>query len=140
MRNVFLGVFLSMAATFIGIYLLFESLEIGEYVWPILFPTFGWTFLIMIFVFGIIALTTRSACSPPPSYPLQSTVSDGQSYGQRYDFDAMPTHSRGAVRVIPVYCPYCARSLNLDEVMWISMDSLVCPSCNSTVRAEIREE
>ena len=127
-----------MAVTFLGIYLLFESLEIGEYVWPILFPTFGWTFAIMIFVFGIVALTTRSACNAPRSYPMESTISD--VYEQGYDFDSMPSYSRGAVRAIPVYCPYCARSLNLDEVMWVSMDSLVCPSCNSTVRAEIREE
>jgi hypothetical protein len=142
MRNVFLGIFLSIAATFIGIYFLFESLQIGEYVWPILLPTFGWTFGIMIVVFGIVALTMRAGCNPPPSsYPSQSTYYSGQDLDQGYDgIDSFPAYSRGSVRAVPVYCPYCGRSLELDEVRWVSADSLVCPSCNSTVRAEIREE
>jgi hypothetical protein len=56
------------------------------------------------------------------------------------DADFADLYPSGAQYKIPVYCPFCQRTIELHRVEWSGTSSLVCPSCNSHVRVEISEE
>jgi hypothetical protein len=115
------------------LYFMFESFGIGEYVWPILIPIFGWTFGIMAVVCIIIGVAVRAGGGIP---------SDQTMVRRAYVQPSYPTYespSTGAVYVIPVYCPHCMNKLDLDNVEWIGSADLICPSCQRTVQAGVRE-
>lgn len=56
------------------------------------------------------------------------------------DADVTDQYPSGAQYKIPVYCPFCQRTIELYRVEWSGASSLVCPNCNSHVRVEISEE
>jgi hypothetical protein len=118
---------------FLLIYLIFESVGIGEYVWPILIPVFGWTFGIMAFVFIIIGVVCKAGGGMP---------SDQKMVRRTYTQPTYPTYdspATGSVYVVPVYCPNCMNKLELDKVEWVGSNDLTCPSCFSVVQAGVRE-
>lgn len=120
--------------TFFLIYLMFEYFGITEYVWPILFPIFGWTFGIMFFVLVIIGVACKAAGG---SFPNDQTMVQ-RTYTQP-TFPTYDSPSVGTVYVVPMYCPNCMSKLELDRVEWIGSSDLTCPNCLSAVQAEIRE-
>ena len=118
---------------FVLMYFIFEYFEITEYVWPIVFPILAMSFGVMLFVFLIIAVAIRSV----------GRISSDQAMVRRtYVQPTFPTYdspSTGSVYVIPVYCPHCMNKLELDNVEWIGSEDLICPSCQRTVQAGVRE-
>ena len=126
-----------MIAVFGGVllmlYFMFESFGIGEYVWPILIPIFGWTMVMMLFICGLVGVVLKVGGGIP---------SDQTMARRTYVQPSYPTYespSTGAVYVIPVYCPHCIGKLDLDTVEWIGSGDLICPSCQRTVQAGVRE-
>jgi hypothetical protein len=135
--NVCARVAIILVAVFGGtsllIYFIFESVGIGEYVWPILIPIFGWTFGIMAVVFIIVGV----ACKAGGGIPSDQTM-----VRRAYAQPTYPTYdspSTGSVYVVPVYCPHCMNKLELDKVEWVGSNDLTCPSCLSVVQAGVRE-
>ena len=118
---------------FVLMYFIFEYFEITEYVWPIVFPILAMSFGVMLFVFLIIAVAIRSV----------GRISSDQAMVRRtYVQPTFPTYdspSTGSVYVIPVYCPHCMNKLELDNVEWIGSEDLICPNCQRTVQAGVRE-
>jgi len=115
------------------IWLLFEIMGITEYVWPILFPTFGITlgiFLITLIVIGIV-------CRAQGNISADDQIVHPNHSMQMYSADSI---TAGAVYVIPVYCPNCQNKLELDKVDWIDSGDLTCPNCFSTIQSSIRED
>ena len=112
---------------------MFESLGIGEYVWPVLIPIFGWTFGLMAVIFIIIGVACKVGGGIPSDQAMVRRTYSQQTY-PTYD-----SPSVGAVYVVPVYCPNCMSKLELDRVEWIGSSDLTCPNCLSAVQAEIRE-
>ena len=114
------------------IYLMFEALGIGEYVWPILWPILGGTFGIML----IVMVIAGAACR----------VGQGASNNDvmtRHTY-AQPTYrtgdySEGSLYTVPVYCPHCKHKLELNQVEWVGSSELTCPNCFRVVEAGIRE-
>jgi hypothetical protein len=118
---------------FLFIYIMFESMGIGEYVFPILIPIFGWTFGIMAFVLIILGIACRVGGKVP---------SDRVMVQHQYLQPTYPTYDSpitGSVYVIPVYCPHCMNRLELDRVEWIGSSDLTCPSCLRVVQGGVRE-
>jgi hypothetical protein len=135
--NVCARVAIILVAVFGGtallIYFIFESVGIGEYVWPILIPIFGWTFGIMAVVFIIVGV----ACKAGGGIPSDQTM-----VRRAYAQPTYPTYdspATGSVYVVPVYCPHCMNKLELDKVEWVGSSDLTCPSCLSVVQAGVRE-
>jgi hypothetical protein len=54
--------------------------------------------------------------------------------------DYMDQYPPGASYEIPVYCPYCQESIELDMVEWSGSSSLICSNCGNHVRVEVSEE
>ena len=136
-ENVCARVAIILVAIFGGttllIYFIFESVGIGEYVWPILIPIFGWTFGIMAVVFIIVGV----ACKAGGGIPSDQTM-----VRRAYAQPTYPTYdspATGSVYVVPVYCPHCMNKLELDKVEWVGSSDLPCPSCLSVVQAGVRE-
>jgi hypothetical protein len=128
---------LSFCLPLIFVMVLFQFLGITEYVYPIVIPIFVGTGLIFAFVFGIIMYAVRSA--------TRKTMQLDQSLVRSYDAsmvasDYLDQYPPGASYEIPVYCPYCQESIELDMVEWISSSSLVCAYCRNQVRVEVSEE
>ncbi len=114
------------------IYLMFEALGIGEFVWPILWPILGGTFGIMVLVMVIAGVacrtsqgTTRGQMMIQPTY-IQPTYRTGD-------------YSDGAVYTVPVYCPHCKYNIELNQVEWVGSSELTCPNCLRVIQAGIRE-
>lgn len=122
----------------IFVLVLFQFLGIAEYVFPIVIPIFLGTGLIFAIVFGIIMFAVRSATRRTMLFG--QTVARSYEVGMISDADHMDQYPSGAKYQIPVYCPYCQRTIELDVVEWSGTSSLVCPSCNSHVRVEITED
>jgi hypothetical protein len=123
----------TFGGVFLLIYILFESLGITEYVWPILFPILAWTFGVMFFVFLVIGIACRTG---------SGITSDASMVRRTYAQPTYPTYdspSTGSVYVIPVYCPHCMNKIELDRVEWIGSSDFTCPSCFSTIQAGLRE-
>jgi len=123
----------AFGGTFLLIYIIFESFGITEYIWPILFPIFGWTFGIMFFTLIIVGIACRVGGRVP---------SDETMVQHAYAQPTYPTYdspSIGSVYVVPVYCPHCKNKLELDRVEWVGSSDLTCPSCLSVVQAGVRE-
>jgi hypothetical protein len=126
MMIVFGGIFLLL-------YIMFESLGIAEYVWPILIPIFGWTFGVMLFIFILIwAAVKVGGGNMGDQTMVQRTY-------LRPSYPAYDQQSTGSVYVIPVYCPRCMTKLDLGMVEWIGSGDLICPSCQRTVQVGVRE-
>lgn len=132
--RVILPIIIGFGGTFLFIFILFESLGIGEYVWPILVPIFVGTFGIMAIILIILGIVCRTS---------DGRVPNDQTMVQRaYAQPTYPTYdspSTGSVYVIPVYCPHCMNKLELDRVEWIGSSDLTCPSCLNVVQAGVRE-
>ena len=74
------------------LYIMFESLGIAEYVWPILIPIFSWTFGVMFFIFLLIWVAVKVGGGNMsdqtmvrrtyvrPSYPAYEQQSTGSVY------------------------------------------------------------
>ncbi|MHA2004753.1 MAG: hypothetical protein ACXABV_16955 [Candidatus Thorarchaeota archaeon] len=128
---------LTFCLPLIFVLVLFQFLGIAEYVFPIVIPIFVGTGLVFIFVFGIIMYAVRSA--------TRRTMQLDQSLVRSYDAgmvssDYMDQYPPGASYEIPVYCPYCQESIELDRVRWIGSSGLVCANCRNQVRIEVSEE
>jgi hypothetical protein len=136
-ENVCARVAIILVAVFGGtsllIYFIFESVGIGEYVWPILIPIFGWTFGIMAVVFIIVGV----ACKAGGGIPSDQTMVR-RAYAQP-TYPIYDSPATGSVYVVPVYCPHCMNKLELDKVEWVGSSDLTCPSCLSVVQAGVRE-
>lgn len=127
----------------IFVLVLFQFLGIAEYVFPIVIPIFLGTGLIFAIVFGIIMFAVQSATRRTMQF--DQTVARSYEVGMisdtdYMDGDFMDQYPSGAKYQIPVYCPYCRSTIELDVVEWSGTSSLVCPSCNSHVRVEIAED
>jgi hypothetical protein len=118
----------------IMLYFMFESFGIGEYVWPILIPIFGWTFVMMVFICGIVGVALRVGGGIPSDQTMIR-----RTYVQPPSYPKYERPSTGSVYVIPVYCPHCMNKLDLDNVEWIGSGDLICPSCQRTVQVGVRE-
>lgn len=129
---------LSFCLPMIFVLALFQFLGIGEFVFPILIPIFIGTGAIFLIVFGIIMYAVRSATRR--TMQLDQAVTRSYEVGMISGSDYMDQYPPGAKYEIPVYCPHCQRSIELDRVEWSGTNSLVCPSCNSHVRVEISED
>jgi hypothetical protein len=117
------------------LFFMFESLGIGEYVWPILIPIFGWTFGIMAFICLIVGIGLKVG----GGIPSDQVMVRRQYMQPQPTYPSYDSPSTGAVYVIPVYCPHCVSKLDLDTVEWIGSGDLICPSCQRTVQAGVRE-
>ena len=132
-RRVFLSMIIVFGGAFLLSFIIFEYFGITEYVWPIMFPIIGWICGIMIFVMIIVGIACKAGGGIP---------SDQLMVRRTYDQPIYPTYdspSTGSVYVIPVYCPHCMNKLELDSVEWIGSGDLICPSCQRTVQAGVRE-
>lgn len=127
--RVVLPIIIGFGGTFLFIFILFETLGITEYVWPILFPIFATMFGIFIFV----AIIGGIACKVPNEQTMAQRTYAQPTY-PTYD-----SRSTGAVYIVPLYCPHCMNKLELDKVDWIGSSELTCPSCFSVVQAGVRE-
>ncbi|MHA2021882.1 MAG: hypothetical protein ACW96N_09215 [Candidatus Thorarchaeota archaeon] len=117
---------------------LFQFLGIAEYVYPIVIPIFVGTGLIFIFVFGIIMYVVRSATRRTMRFDKAFIRSNDAGIVAGGDY--MDQYPPGASYEIPVYCPYCQESIELDRVEWSGSTSLVCSNCHNHVRIEVSEE
>ena len=129
-----LSIIAAFGLSFLFVYFIFESVGIGEYVWPILVPVFGWTFGIMGIVIIVVVIACKAVGGSVPSTPTIGRRVYAQPTSPTYD-----SPSTGSVYVVPVYCPYCGNKLELDGVEWIGSSDLTCPTCLSVVQAGIRE-
>jgi hypothetical protein len=134
---------LSFCLPLIFILALFQFLGIAEYVYPIVIPIFLGIGAVFLFVFGIIMFAVRSATRRTMQF--DQAVSRSYEIGMISDDDFMDAdftdqYPPGAKYEIPVYCPFCQRTIELYRVEWSGASSLVCPSCGSHVRVEISEE
>ncbi|MHA2068068.1 MAG: hypothetical protein ACXABY_27220, partial [Candidatus Thorarchaeota archaeon] len=74
------------------------------------------------------------------------TMQVGQAYTRSYEASLvaggvyMAEYPPGASYEIPVYCPYCQDSIELDKVQWTGPSSLVCSNCQNQIRVEVSEE
>ena len=128
-----LPIIFGLGITFLFIFIMFESLGITEYVWPILFPILAWTLGLMAFALIIVGIACRAGVSIPSDQAMvQRTYL--QPTSPIYD-----SPSIGAVYVVPLYCPHCMNRLELDRVEWIGPSDLTCPSCLRVVQAGVRE-
>ena len=120
------------------ILVLFQFLGIGAIVFPILIPMFLGIGLIIFLVFAVIMVVVKSAS--------KRTVQMNQAFVRSYEAeiasgsDYMAEYPPGASYEIPVYCPYCQESIELNTVHWIDSSSLICSNCNNQVRVEVSEE
>lgn len=133
---------IGIGATFIFIFIMFETFGISEYVWPILFPILSTTFGIILFVFCLVGLVSSKGCNVPSDQRMtQHTLYPRYP---RYDSSTidLPTYdsvTTGAVYVIPTYCPSCMSRLELNKAEWIGPNEFTCPSCFSVVQVGVRE-
>lgn len=122
----------------IFVLVLFQFLGIAEYVFPIVIPIFIGTGIIFFFIIGIIMFAIRSAS--------MKTMQLDQAFVQSYDAGMvagtgyMDQYPPGASYEIPVYCPYCQESIELDTVEWIGSESFVCSNCHNQVRVDVSED
>ncbi|MHA2142005.1 MAG: hypothetical protein ACXADC_15245 [Candidatus Thorarchaeota archaeon] len=129
---------LAFCLPLVFVLILFQFLGIAEYVFPIIIPIFIGTVLLFFFIFGVIMIAVRSA--------TRRTTRVGQAYTRSYEAslvsgsDYMAEYPPGASYEIPVYCPYCQESIELDSVQWIGSGGLVCSNCHNQVRVEVSEE
>jgi hypothetical protein len=128
---------LTFCLPMIFVLVLLQFLGVAEYVYPIIIPIFSGIGVVFIFVFGIIMYAVRSV--------TRRTMQLDQSFIQSYDAgiasgDYMDQYPPGATYRIPVYCPYCQESVELESVDWIGSSSFVCSNCNSQIRVEVSEE
>ena len=121
-----------IGSMFLFLYLMFESLGIGEFVWPILFPILGGTFGIMIVIVVVVTVLCRAG---------QGQQSDFGTVQRTYIQPTYRTgdYSDGAVYTVPVYCPHCKYNIELNQVEWVGSSELTCPSCHRVIQAGIRE-
>jgi hypothetical protein len=133
-KRVVLPIIIGLGITFLFIFIMFESIGIGEYVWPILFPIFAWTFGIMAIVIIILGVACRATEGRVPSDQTMVRRTYAQQTYPTYDSPAT-----GSVYVVPVYCPHCSNKLELDRVEWVGSSDLTCPSCLNAVQAGVRE-
>jgi hypothetical protein len=117
---------------------LFQLLGIAEYVFPIVFPIFLGIGLIFLFVIGIIMFAIRSATRR--TMQLDQAFAQSHEAGMVFGGDYMDQYHPGASYEIPVYCPYCQESIELDTVEWIGSESLVCSNCHKQIRVEVSED
>lgn len=114
------------------IYFMFESLGIGEYVWPILLPILGGTFGIMVCIMVVAVAACRINQSPTrdAGMVLHSYTQPTYRTGDYPD---------GAVYTVPVYCPHCKHNIELNQVEWVGSSELTCPNCFRVIQVGIRE-
>ncbi|MGY5864522.1 MAG: hypothetical protein RTV41_07940 [Candidatus Thorarchaeota archaeon] len=132
LARVGLGIAIVIGGTFFVLYMMFESLGIGEYVWPILWPILGGTFGIM----ALVCIVSAVACNVNQGVP-----SDKQMIRRTYAQPMYRTgdYAEGSVYTVPVYCPHCKYKLEMDQVEWVGSSELTCPNCFRVVEAGIRE-
>ena len=133
-RNVVGGLVFGLLFTFGLILVFFEILGITDVVLPVLWSILSETFVISLIFIVIILVIIQFAPEGPADSQVQmpSTPEDMTS-------EPAPTYSSGAVRTVPVYCPYCSHILELDKVDWVDGGLLRCPACGSRIDTEIRE-
>jgi hypothetical protein len=111
---------------------MFESLGIGEFVWPILWPILGGTFGIM----ALVCIVSAVACNANQRVP-----SDTEMIQRTYAQPMYRTgdYAEGSVYTVPVYCPHCKYKLEMNQVEWVGSSELTCPNCFRVIEAGIRE-
>lgn len=121
-----------MAGILFIMYIMFETLGILEYVWPILWPTLIGTFGIMT----LIIIVSMVVCNT-----TQRTTSDSVMMRQTYTQPMYQTgdYAEGSVYTVPVYCPHCKYKLEMNQVEWVGSSELTCPNCFRVIEAGIRE-
>ncbi len=130
--RVLVPIIIGIGGTFFILYLMFESLGIGEYVWPIMFPILGGTFGIIVLIMVIVVVACQSS---------QRIPTDTEMVQRTY---LQPTYrtgdySDGAVYTVPVYCPHCRYNIELNQVEWVGSSELTCPNCFRIIQVGIRE-
>ncbi len=133
LKRVVLSIIFSLGITFLFIFIMFESLGITEYVWPILFPILAWTLGLISLILIIVGI----ACRAGGGIPSDQTMVQRKFLQPTYPTYESPTI--GSVYVVPVYCPHCSDKLELDRVEWIGATDFTCPSCQRVVQAGVRE-
>ncbi len=121
--RVLIIVLLSFALPIGLIVVIFDMVGIGEYVFPILIPIFGFTFIILLVLLGGIILIIRST-----SGSINTTQQPQSSY--------YPPQRRKTTQMymVPMYCTSCGRELHLSQVEWRNDYTMVCPSCFADIR------
>jgi len=140
--RVFLPIIIGFSVTFLFLFILFETLDLSEYVWPILFPILGGTFGLMLFTFCIVGLVLSKGCNVPSDQEMVQHAFYPPYSGYDTTSTEYPTHDSvitGAVYVIPLYCPHCMDKLELGKAKWIGSNELTCPSCYRVIQIGVRE-
>ncbi len=113
-----------------------EFVGLGEYTTPIFMPIL-FTFLILSIPLGAaITLGQRrlsSSLTRPPVYPFGTNPATSES------IEDPGSLSRSALFTLPVRCPHCGKSIELDRVHWDGPMVLVCPECLGDVRVKVSE-
>ncbi|MBD3407957.1 MAG: hypothetical protein GF411_17690 [Candidatus Lokiarchaeota archaeon] len=123
MRVAFVIIILSFGLPFVFLFFLFEYLGIAEYVFPTLLPIIGFTFLLLIVIFGLVFGAIR-----------WSTGKIGTVYSQQYSTYTTPKQKR--YYLVPVQCPHCDREIELGRAEWRDNRTMICSRCFTDIQIQ----
>jgi hypothetical protein len=118
--------------------MILEALGLGEYVAPIMGPIFIGITATFVIIGVVFALVSRVAVRRAGQFDriaqlgYEAQMSEAEGY--------IRTYQPGATYSVPVYCPHCQSSLELDKVHWSGPQTLVCQTCLSAVDVTISED
>ena len=113
-----------------------EFMGLGEYTRPILTPILVAMFAVSALLAAAISCSQRKLSS---SVPPQVVYTSGTESGGREGTEYPGSLSKSARFTIPVQCPHCGKSIELDRVHWDGPMVLVCSECLGDVRVKISE-
>ncbi len=129
---------LVFAVPMVAVTIILQAFGLGEYVTPIMVPiiiglTVTFCIIGTVFVFASRVETRRGVqFDRVAQLGYESQMFEAEGY--------LRTYQPGATFTIPVYCPHCQSSLELDKVHWSGPQTLVCQSCLSAVEVTISED
>ena len=129
---------LMFSVPMIAVTMILEALGLGEYVTPIMLPIIIGITITFVIIGVVFAFASRAATRSGVQFDRVAQLGyEAQMFGAG---DYVRTYQPGATFTIPVYCPHCQSSLELDKVHWSGPQTLVCQTCLSAVDVTISED